>query len=39
MSDPNSEPGTPFTGRDVPSALMCQTLLDRELVRPSPSGR
>ena len=28
-------PGTPFAAKDVPSALMRQTLLDRELVRPT----
>lgn len=34
MTDPASRPGTSFAAKDVPSSLMRQTLLDRELVRP-----
>ena len=34
MTTPPSQPGPSFAAKDVPSALMRQTLLDRELVRP-----
>jgi molybdenum storage protein len=34
MTDALSHPGSSFSTKDVPSALMRQTLLDRELVRP-----
>ncbi|MDX6717965.1 MAG: molybdenum storage protein [Solirubrobacteraceae bacterium] len=34
MTDSASSPGTSFAAKDVPSTLMRQTLLDRELVRP-----
>ncbi|MGH3822244.1 MAG: molybdenum storage protein subunit alpha [Pseudonocardiaceae bacterium] len=34
MTDTPSHPESSFTAKDVPSALMRQTLLDRELVRP-----
>ncbi len=34
MATPASQPETPFATKDVPSPLMRQTLLDRELVRP-----
>lgn len=34
MTDTLPNPGSSFTAKDVPSALMRQTLLDRELVRP-----
>ena len=34
MTTPPSPPGPSFAVKDVPSALMRQTLLDRELVRP-----
>ncbi|HEV7807803.1 MAG TPA: hypothetical protein VGO80_18425 [Solirubrobacteraceae bacterium] len=34
MTDSASDPGASFSAKDVPSALMRQTLLDRELVRP-----
>ena len=34
MTDPAADAGTPFATKDVQSALMRQTLLDRELVRP-----
>jgi len=35
MTATGPDPGTSFSARDVPSALMRQTLLDRELVRPA----
>ena len=34
MTDTRAHPESSFTAKDVPSALMRQTLLDRELVRP-----
>ncbi len=34
MNDPSGNRATSFSAKDVPSALMRQTLLDRELVRP-----
>lgn len=34
MTDTLSQPESSFTAKDVPSALMRQTLLDRKLVRP-----
>jgi molybdenum storage protein len=34
MTDVHTYPGSLFATKDVPSALMRQTLLDRELVRP-----
>jgi len=34
VTTPPSQPGPSFAAKDVPSALMRQTLLDRELVRP-----
>jgi molybdenum storage protein len=34
MTDTVTRPESSFAGKDVPSALMRQTLLDRELVRP-----
>jgi molybdenum storage protein len=34
MTDTFTHPESSFTAKDVPSALMRQTLLDRELVRP-----
>jgi molybdenum storage protein len=35
MTNDTPDPGTPFSTKDVPSALMRQTLLDRELIRPA----
>jgi molybdenum storage protein len=34
MTDTVAHPESSFAGKDVPSALMRQTLLDRELIRP-----